>query len=99
MPPLAEVDEALAGVPEADEATVGRDAVLDEALVEARGLVPAEADALPCEMRRQVRFPEVCRLAHMAVGIDDELVRVGHVTRIRSHRGPVNAVLVIGPQG
>ena len=71
--PAAEVDEVLARVAEPDEAAIRRDAILDETLVVSAGLVPAQPDGLVAQREREVRRPEVGRLADVPVGVDDQL--------------------------
>jgi len=71
---LAELDEVLTGVAEADQPAIGRHAVLDEALVVAGLLVPAEADALLPQRLRQPTRPQIGRFADVTVGVDHEVL-------------------------
>src|SRR6185369_17484418 len=73
-----EVDERRARVAEPDEPAVGDAPVLDPRLVEARLRVPAEPNAALAERRGERARPQVGRLAHVAVGIDDELPHRAH---------------------
>ena len=74
MAAATEVVEALARVAESGEAALDDDAILDQAPVVARGLVPTQADALVGEVRGKASGPEVRRLAEVAVGVDDHVV-------------------------
>ena len=95
---LPEVLERLAGVAEPDEAPVGRDLVVDEALVVAGRLVPAQPDAPVAQVRREVAGPQVGGLADVTVRVDDDFVRFAHPSRIPGPGVAVNAVPIIGPQ-
>ena len=89
VPALAEVLEALAGVAEADETTFGRHRVLDETLVEAGRLVPAQPDPTIPHRRREVPLPQVGGLAQVPVGIDDVLGGRRAFVMSQDRRNPV----------
>ncbi len=95
---LPEVVERLAGVAQPDEAAVGGQLIVDEALVEARRLVPPEPDPAVLEVRGQPPGPQIRRLADMTVGVDDVLPCGVHTERIPAPDRRVNAVPIIGPQ-
>src|SRR5438045_3656493 len=77
VPAAPEFVERLTGIAEPDETAVGCHALLDQALVVARLLVPAQADALFAQARWEVVFPQSSGLAQMAVGVHDGKVS-GH---------------------
>jgi hypothetical protein len=70
VPAPTEVGERFTRVAEADEAAIGRHAVLDEAFVVAGRFVPPQADAGLAHRGGKVVRPEARRLAEMAVGVD-----------------------------